>query len=47
MKNTMAEMVAAVKAHAEAHYEEGGWDNIVDEIQKDHEAEARACRGEW
>ena len=27
---TMDEMVKAVKAHAVAHYEEGGWDSIVE-----------------
>jgi hypothetical protein len=29
-KATMVQMVAAVKAHAVAHYEEGGWDSIVE-----------------
>ena len=29
-KATMEEMVKAVKAHAIAHYEEGGWDTIVE-----------------
>ena len=29
-KATMAQMIAAVKAHAVAHYEEDGWDSIVE-----------------
>ena len=37
---TMQEMVAAVKAHALAHYNEDGWDSIVecyeDEIGRAH-----------
>lgn len=30
MANTMAEMVAAVKKYAEDHYNEDGWDSIVE-----------------
>ncbi len=30
MASTMAEMVAAVKRHAREHYNEGGWDSIVE-----------------
>lgn len=29
-KATMVQMVEAVKAHAAANYEEGGWDTIVE-----------------
>lgn len=30
MSATTADLVAAVKAHAAAHYEDGGWDVIVE-----------------
>ena len=41
---TMQEMVAAVKAHALAHYNEDGWDSIV-ECYEDSElaAEIAGC----
>ena len=29
------EMIAAVRAHAEAHYEEGGWDILVECMDND------------
>lgn len=29
-KATMAQMIAAVKAHAAAHYEEDGWDSVME-----------------
>lgn len=42
LMNTV-ELVAAVRAHAEAHYEEGGWDVIV-ECWEDEDV-ARTIKG--
>ena len=46
---TKAELVAAVKAHAEAHYNDGGWDVICecwdDQQVADCIRDARTVRG--
>ena len=36
----MKQMVDAVKAHAEAHYDEDGWDEIVEAFEDSEIAEA-------
>lgn len=41
---TIEEMVAAVKAYAESHYNEGGWDTIV-ECYDDRELASEIMQG--
>jgi hypothetical protein len=41
---TLQEMVAAVKTYANAHYDEGGWDSIV-ECYEDSELAEEIQRG--
>lgn len=43
-KNTMQEMVAAVKQHAQDNYNEGGWDSIV-ECYDDSDIEREIAEG--
>lgn len=49
MKATREEMVAAVKAHAEANYSTGGWDEVVeawdDEYIVENMGTARTVKG--